>query len=360
MDVFRPEIARAPGVARRFSVRRLRDRRGVTETRRRGRRPTGETCEPAIRRSSATVDVTYAGRPRVARQALSSISTTGPGQRPAVSLPELLRRELVEADRASDGGPDGGHLVGLTQRLRAGEDVIPSRMPVLVQRARRHRPDVALVDRRRLRRAVGPPDHVALPDRGAHHIRVFEANMPGRMIVDAIPVAATRRSRFAWKTAMGFGCWKNGCGVWCGEERSTTRGTRAARRSMTAGAVAGGAVQRRNTAPTPCSAASSDSGTVRSPATTSTAAGSPASAGRRVRARTGTPAARSCATTSRPTRPVAPVTRTGRTAAPVIAFSEPAPSSIVHRQGQRTFRSVAPGSTSTSGGGDPCRCSRRR
>src|SRR6185295_10492660 len=37
----------------------------------------------------------------------------------------------------------------------------------------------------------------------------------------------------------------------------------------------------------------------------------PAAAGRRVSARTGTPAPRSWATTARPTRPVAPVTRTG-------------------------------------------------
>ena len=72
---------------------------------------------------------------------------------------------------------------------------------------------------------------------------------------------------------MGFGCWKNGCGVRCGEERKTTRRACDARRSTTAGAVAGGAVQTRKTAPTPCSPASSDSGTVRSPTTTSTAAG---------------------------------------------------------------------------------------
>ena len=47
---------------------------------------------------------------------------------------------------------------------------------------------------------------------------------------------------------MGFGCWKNGCGVRCGDERKTTRRACDARRSMTAGAVAGGAVQTRKTA----------------------------------------------------------------------------------------------------------------
>src|SRR4051812_45941796 len=82
---------------------------------------------------------------------------------------------------------------------------------------------------------------------------------------------------------------------------------------MTAGAVTGGAVQRRKTGPTPLSAASSDSGTLKSPATTSTAAGNPAASGRRVSARTGTPASSSWATTARPIRPVAPVTRTGGT-----------------------------------------------
>ena len=99
------------------------------------------------------------------------------------------------------------------------------------------------------------------------------------------------RSMSAWSTAIGFGCWKKGCGVWCGDERKTTRRAWVARRSTTAGAVVGGAVQTRKTAPTPRSPASSDSGTVRSPVTTSTFAGSVAAASERcVRARTGTPA----------------------------------------------------------------------
>jgi hypothetical protein len=81
---------------------------------------------------------------------------------------------------------------------------------------------------------------------------------------------------------------------------------------MTSGTVAGAAVQTRKTVEIPSSAASSDSGTVRSPATTSSAAGNPVTPTRRVIARTGTPAASSSSATSSPTRPVAPVTSTGR------------------------------------------------
>src|SRR6266550_1694884 len=94
---------------------------------------------------------------------------------------------------------------------------------------------------------------------------------------------------------------------------------------MTAGAVVAGAVQTRNTALTSCSPASSDSGTVRSPATTSTAAGNFAAAGRRVSARTGTPALNNWSTTRRPTRPVAPVTRTGATPVTLSSRAAPAP-----------------------------------
>jgi hypothetical protein len=43
------------------------------------------------------------------------------------------------------------------------------------------------------------------------------------MIVDSSPLAAMSRSIPAWSTAIGFGCWKKGCGVWCGEERKTIR-----------------------------------------------------------------------------------------------------------------------------------------
>src|SRR5262249_3853667 len=61
---------------------------------------------------------------------------------------------------------------------------------------------------------------------------------------------------------------------------------------------------------TPDSTGSSAAGSVRSPATISTASGRCACCGRRVIARTRTPAATSCSTTIRPTWPVAPVTRT--------------------------------------------------
>ena len=48
---------------------------------------------------------------------------------------------------------------------------------------------------------------------------MFDANIPGRMIVDSSPAAAMSRSISACSTAIGFGCWKNGCGVWCGEDK---------------------------------------------------------------------------------------------------------------------------------------------
>jgi hypothetical protein len=141
----------------------------------------------------------------------------------------------------------------------------------------------------------------------AHHSSAPDANIPGRMIVDAMPAFAICRSMLACKSAMGFGCWKNGCGVWCGEERKTTRNARDARRSMTAGTLADAAVQTRKTEPTPSSAASSDSGTQ--------IAGDDVDG---LRQRRGIGPARERAhrlpsnrrsTTSRPTRPVAPVTR---------------------------------------------------
>ena len=43
------------------------------------------------------------------------------------------------------------------------------------------------------------------------------------MIVDSSPAAAMSRSISACSAAIGFGCWKNGCGVRCGDERKTTR-----------------------------------------------------------------------------------------------------------------------------------------
>ena len=41
---------------------------------------------------------------------------------------------------------------------------------------------------------------------------MFDANIPGRMIVDSSPEAAMSRSMSACSTAIGFGCWKKGCG----------------------------------------------------------------------------------------------------------------------------------------------------
>jgi hypothetical protein len=49
----------------------------------------------------------------------------------------------------------------------------------------------------------------------------------------------------AWSAAMGLGCRKNGCGVWCGDDRKTTRETLRARRATTAETVAGPAAQTK-------------------------------------------------------------------------------------------------------------------
>src|SRR5260221_400168 len=202
---FRPRDARAPGARRRFQTSPKRvDVVG------------GPLSKGARRRSD---DVHHIGRhERGASEGRAPCAEqhVHDRARPPTRrvLPELFGRQLVEPDPSPNGGSDGAHLGGLTQRLGAGEDVVPSRVPVLVERTRGHGRDVAL--------------------------------------------------------------------------------------------------QRRNTARTPCSAAWGGGGPARSPATTSTAGGRRASAGRRVSARTGTPASSSWATSARPTRPVAPVTRTGR------------------------------------------------
>src|SRR6266480_6435033 len=114
---------------------------------------------------SATVEVTNAGCPIVAAQAVTSMSTrTRPGTRRLT--PELLRRQLLEPDLATEDVPDHAHLLRLAQRIGAGEDVVAARVPVLAQCARRHGRDVALVDRCGLGCTVGPPDDVTLTDRG--------------------------------------------------------------------------------------------------------------------------------------------------------------------------------------------------
>ncbi|GLY98880.1 hypothetical protein Acsp02_61340 [Actinoplanes sp. NBRC 103695] len=62
----------------------------------------------------------------------------------------------------------------------------------------------------------------------AHQDSAFDANIPGRMIVDSSPVAAMSRSISACSAAIGFGCRKNGCGVRCGAERQKIAGGRTA------------------------------------------------------------------------------------------------------------------------------------
>jgi hypothetical protein len=82
---------------------------------------------------SATVGVTNAGRPIVAPHAASSMSTTGPGQRPRCLTPELFGRQLLKPDPAPEGVPDHAHLLRLARRLGAREDVVAARVPVLLE-----------------------------------------------------------------------------------------------------------------------------------------------------------------------------------------------------------------------------------
>src|ERR1700716_3930381 len=88
------------------------------------------------------------------------------GARPGIQrlTPELVGRQFFEPDLAANYIADHAHLLRLAQRLWAGEDVVASRVSVVVQDARRHRGDVALVDRCGLSRPIGPADDVTLTD----------------------------------------------------------------------------------------------------------------------------------------------------------------------------------------------------
>ena len=271
---------------------------------------------------SDTVEVMYAGLSD--RRAPRGEQHVHDRARPA-SLrlaSELVRRQLLECDPAPQDVTDDAHLLCLTQRLGAREDVVASSMSVLIQRPRRDGCDVAVVDGCRLGSAVRPPDDPAGANRG---------RPPGQRVRREHPRPDDRRLEpggrdepldLGVEHRHGIRLLEEGVRGLVRDERKTTRRAWVARRSTTAGAVGGGAVQTRKTAPTPRSPASSDSGTVRSPVTTSTFAGSVAAASERcVRARTGTPASMSRSTTTRPTRPVAPVTSTGGTRVRVMRTS---------------------------------------
>ena len=95
--------------------------------------------------------------------------------------------------------------------------------------------------------AVRPPDDTVGPDRGrppGQRVRREHSRPEDRRLE---PAVAMSRSIPAWSTAIGFGCWKKGCGVWCGDERRrpAARGSRDARQR--AGAVAGGRALRNRT-----------------------------------------------------------------------------------------------------------------
>jgi hypothetical protein len=195
----------------------------------------------------------------------------------------------VERQAPAEHLADDRNLPRVTQGRRAREDVVSAGERRFGERAHRHGGDVALVDRRRLDRAVRPSGHVA------------RANLRRPPVERVRPSC----SMSAWSAAMGLGCRKNGCGVWCGDDRKTTRWTLRARRATTAETVAGLAAQTRNTASTPTSAGANESGSVRSPTTTSTPGGNGIGGGRRTRAPTERPRRRSPVTTARPTRPAA-------------------------------------------------------
>jgi hypothetical protein len=67
----------------------------------------------------------------------------------------------------------------------------------------RHGGEVALVDRRRLDRAVRPSDHVARANLRRHQATVFAANTPGRRITDRRPDAFEAASTRRWTVSEG-------------------------------------------------------------------------------------------------------------------------------------------------------------
>jgi len=87
--------------------------------------------------------------------------TTLSGAEPHFSPAELVRRELVERQAPAEHLADDRNLLRVTLGRRAREDVVSAGERRFGERAHRHGGDVALVDRRRLDRAVRPSDHVA-------------------------------------------------------------------------------------------------------------------------------------------------------------------------------------------------------
>jgi hypothetical protein len=140
---------------------------------------------------SATVVVTYMGCPTAApprgEQHLDG------RRRPAAGrlAPEVVRRELVERQAPAEHLADDRNLPRVTQGRRAREDEVCAGKRRFGERAHRHGGDVALVDRRRLDRAVRPSNYVAranLRRPPGHSVRREPRSMPGRICgVDYCP-----------------------------------------------------------------------------------------------------------------------------------------------------------------------------
>ncbi len=287
--------------------------------RRRGRWPTAQRSRGGEPTTSATVDVTKAGRPIVASHAASNMSTTGRGQVPAVWWRNSSGESSWNGIRRPIAVPDDANLLGLTEGFGAGEDVVASRVDIVTQGACRDRGDVAFVDRCCLRGRVWPADDLAGSDghgppvecvrgehpwsdrcRGESGFRDQPLNVgmqPRRRIwlLKERMRRLMRRGEEDHSLRVGSQAFDDS---WSGRQREAS--TQEIRRLRPAG-------WRRATREA-----------VRSPDTTSTADGNRASAGRRVSARTGTSASNNRSITRRPIRPVAPVTRTGSCRAPVM------------------------------------------
>ena len=91
-----------------------------------------------------------------------------------------------------------------------------------------------------------------------------------------VPAAATSRSISACCTAIGFGCWKKGCGASCGDDEKDETPQMRDARQLPEQWSAGRSRRGRTEPDTSQSCVRRESDTLRSPVTASTFAGSAA------------------------------------------------------------------------------------